>query len=67
VTSTPIPARSHGTTSGRASSCGGACARWCRTCLERWHAIPKGAPLTAEQRAYVVDVICRWIERQFPG
>jgi hypothetical protein len=41
-----------------------ATATCCRTCLERWHAIPKGRELTAEQQAYVVDVICRWIERE---
>jgi hypothetical protein len=37
-----------------------ATATCCRTCLERWHAIPKGAPLREEERGYVVDVICRW-------
>jgi hypothetical protein len=40
-----------------------ATATCCRTCLERWHDIPKGADLTPEQLAYVVDVIWRWIER----
>jgi hypothetical protein len=35
-----------------------------RTCLERWHGIPKGSQLTAEEQAYVVDVISRWIERE---
>ncbi|MEN3279304.1 MAG: hypothetical protein V7607_444 [Solirubrobacteraceae bacterium] len=34
----------------------------CRGCLERWHGIPKGRELTADEQAYVVDVICRWIE-----
>jgi hypothetical protein len=41
-----------------------ATATCCRTCLERWHHIPKGHALTAEEQAYAVDVICRWIERQ---
>src|SRR3954464_12604985 len=36
----------------------------CRSCLERNHAIEPGADLTPEQRDYVVDVICRWIERK---
>src|SRR3954453_22393682 len=36
----------------------------CRTCLQRNHEIPKGRPLTTEEREYVVDVICRWIERE---
>lgn len=34
----------------------------CRTCLERWHGIPKGRQLTTGEQAYAVDVICRWIE-----
>jgi Domain of unknown function (DUF4186) len=41
-----------------------ATATCCRTCLERWHDIPRGRELSAEQRAYVVDVIWRWIERE---
>jgi hypothetical protein len=39
-----------------------ATATCCRACLERWHGIPKGRELTSEERAYAVDVICRWIE-----
>ena len=42
-----------------------ATATCCRTCLERWHRIPKGHALTAHEQAYAVDVICRWIERDF--
>jgi hypothetical protein len=41
-----------------------ATATCCRTCLERWHEIPRGHALTADEQAYVVDVICRWIEGQ---
>jgi hypothetical protein len=41
-----------------------ATATCCRTCLERWHDIPKGRALSREERGYVVDVICRWIERE---
>jgi hypothetical protein len=44
-----------------------ATATCCRTCLERWHAIPKGHELTEEQHGYVVDVICRWIDRELEG
>ncbi|HLH59487.1 MAG TPA: DUF4186 domain-containing protein [Streptosporangiaceae bacterium] len=44
-----------------------ATATCCRTCLERWHHIPKGRELTRDERAYVVDVICRWIERELEG
>jgi hypothetical protein len=39
-----------------------ATATCCRTCLERWHGIPKGRELTAGEQLYAVDVICRWIE-----
>jgi hypothetical protein len=39
-----------------------ATATCCRTCLERWHGIPKGRELTTDEQAYAVDVICRWIE-----
>ena len=42
-----------------------ATATCCRTCLARNHGIQAGAELTAEERHYVVDVICRWIERDF--
>jgi hypothetical protein len=44
-----------------------ATATCCRTCLERRHEIPRGRDLTPDQQAYVVDVICRWIERQMAG
>ena len=41
-----------------------ATATCCRTCLERWHEIPKGRDLEPHEQAYAVDVICRWIERE---
>jgi hypothetical protein len=41
-----------------------ATATCCRTCLERWHGIPKGVLLDAEQRDYVIAVITRWLERE---
>jgi hypothetical protein len=44
-----------------------ATATCCRSCLERWHQIPKGRELSREERGYVVDVICRWIEREVSG
>jgi hypothetical protein len=44
-----------------------ATATCCRTCLERWHGIPKGRELSRAERVYVVDVICRWIEREVAG
>jgi hypothetical protein len=41
-----------------------ATATCCRSCLERNHAIPKGRQLTPDERDYVVDVICRFVERE---
>jgi Domain of unknown function (DUF4186) len=41
-----------------------ATATCCRNCLERNHELPKGRELSADEQAYVVDVICRWIERE---
>ena len=41
-----------------------ATATCCRTCPERWHQIPKGRQLGRDEHAYVVDVICRWIDRE---
>ena len=41
-----------------------ATATCCRGCLERNHEIPKGRELRETERAYVVEVICRWIERE---
>ena len=37
-----------------------ATATCCRGCLEKWHAIPKGRELAAEERQYVIDVIRGW-------
>jgi hypothetical protein len=44
-----------------------ATAACCRTCLERWHEMPRGRELSADEQAYVVGVICRWVERQIRG
>lgn len=44
-----------------------ATATCCRGCLQRWHRIPKGRELSGAERAYVVAVICRWIERELTG
>jgi predicted Fe-S protein YdhL (DUF1289 family) len=41
-----------------------ATATCCRGCLAKWHRIPKGRELTAEERASVVAVIERWIREQ---
>jgi len=44
-----------------------ATATCCRTCLQRWHRIPTGRPLSRTEQTYVVDVICRWIDRDLAG
>lgn len=36
----------------------------CRGCLATWHKIPKGAPLTESQQAFVVDLIMEWIKQE---
>lgn len=41
-----------------------ATATCCRSCLERWHTIPKDNPLTVSQQAYVVKVILTWIKHE---
>lgn len=38
----------------------------CRSCLEKWHGIPKGVELTPEQQDYVVDVLLAWMYKR-PG
>ncbi|OHB72894.1 MAG: DUF4186 domain-containing protein [Planctomycetes bacterium RBG_16_55_9] len=39
----------------------------CRNCLEKWHRIPKGKPLTEEQIDYILDVLKRWLMDQSAG
>lgn len=41
-----------------------ACSCCCRECLQKWHGIPQGKELTAEQQKYVVDTLMEWIRRQ---
>ena len=41
-----------------------ATATCCRSCLLKNHGIAKGRELTGDEQRYVVDVICRWIERE---
>lgn len=41
-----------------------ATATCCRKCLQRWHEIPRGRELTGDEQAYVVQVICRYLERE---
>lgn len=41
-----------------------ATATCCRTCLNKWHGISAGRELEHDERAYVVEAICRWIIHQ---
>ena len=36
----------------------------CRSCLAKWHHIPKGNPLTQVQIDYVIEVLRRWLAGQ---
>ena len=36
----------------------------CRKCLEKWHHIPKGQPLTEKQIDYILLVLKRWLMSQ---
>lgn len=40
-----------------------ATATCCRSCLQKYHDIPKGTPLTDEQQAHVVASLERWLRR----
>ena len=42
-----------------------ATATCCRGCLERWHGISAGHALDEREQTYVIEVICRWIIRQY--
>ena len=41
-----------------------ATATCCRSCMEKWHHIPKHTALSAEQQQYVQNVIMMWLVRQ---
>lgn len=36
----------------------------CRGCLQKWHAIPSGRPLSAEEEAHVVMALERWLRAE---
>ncbi|MCF7963960.1 MAG: DUF4186 domain-containing protein [Methylobacter tundripaludum] len=36
----------------------------CRSCLEKWHRIPKGRPLTQDEEDYVLKVLERWLHNE---
>ncbi len=41
-----------------------ATATCCRNCLSKWHGIPAGRPLTADEQGHVVAAIGRWLDTQ---
>jgi hypothetical protein len=41
-----------------------ATATCCRGCVEKWHAIPKGRELSAEESAYLLEVIGHWLRKE---
>lgn len=41
-----------------------ATATCCRGCIVRWHQIPKGREISDEEKAYLVEVIERWVLRE---
>jgi hypothetical protein len=41
-----------------------ATATCCRSCLQKWHGIPAGRPLTGDEQDHVVAAIGRWLEQQ---
>ena len=41
-----------------------ATATCCRSCLEKWHHIPKNKELTKEEVDYIVTVIMTWINNE---
>jgi hypothetical protein len=43
-----------------------ATASCCRTCIEYWHNIPKGRPLTEPEQEYLGSLMARYIEDRLP-
>ena len=41
-----------------------ATATCCRGCLEKWHGIPRGRELSAEEKAHVLAALERWLRSQ---
>ena len=35
----------------------------CRGCLEKWHGIPKGRPLTMREQIYLTRVVIEWLRQ----
>jgi hypothetical protein len=43
-----------------------ATATCCRSCLAKWHKIPRGRALTAEEQSYIIEVLEHWLKSQAP-
>lgn len=41
-----------------------ATATCCRGCLEKWHGIPKGRPLSDDEQQHVMAALERWLREQ---
>jgi len=41
-----------------------ATATCCRGCLQKWHGIPKGQALSADEKRYVLSVLEKWLYEQ---
>lgn len=41
-----------------------ACACCCRSCLEKWHHIPKDKELSNNEVNYIVTILLEWIKRE---
>lgn len=42
-----------------------ACACCCRSCLEKWHHIPKGRELTDNEVNYIVTILTEWLKEEY--
>jgi len=42
-----------------------ATATCCRGCIEKWHHLPKGRPLSEEEQEKLVTLIMAWIKKQY--
>ena len=42
-----------------------ACACCCRSCLEKWHHIPKNKELNNKEVEYTVNLLIKWIEMEY--
>jgi hypothetical protein len=43
-----------------------ATASCCRTCIEYWHNVPKGRPLTDEEQRYLTALVVRYVDDRWP-